>query len=213
MTAFIAVFTITSIAFTAERRGADSAYPAIERHLSNLSLEAGKTRELSDGETAALIDLSAKEGINVFELIDCAARYAKGEKARILISGDSLRATEGRFSLGDERVLAILPIDKVLWLEIGTPVSPGQKDLDIYLDSEYESFIEIGKAHYDRRFGFERVSPLLLDGCYGVQVSRFLITTPLSKLELYAPGKGAIYVKGLSRPKKWNLQIITGKNQ
>jgi len=34
---------------------------------------------------------------------------------------------------------------------------------------------------------------------------------PLERLELYEPGKGAIYVKGLSRPKRWNLDVDNGK--
>lgn len=208
LAALIVCICMSISGYPAERSGADKAYPAVRGYLSQLPFQADILRQLSASEAERLIALSAEQGINVFELIDCAVRYAKEAGIRLSITGDSLRAVESRFSLGDERVLAILPVDKLIRLEAGVIISSGQKEVDIYLDSEYESYIEIGKAHYKTRFGFERMSPLLFDGCYGVQVSRFLISTPLEKLELYAPAKGAIYVKGLSRPKRWNLQII-----
>jgi len=205
-------FIMASFSLAAvERRGADNAYPKIAEYLGTLPLRSGVMYTLADAEVEALISLSAQQGINVFELIDCASRYSRTLGARVALTGASLRAVETRYNLGDERVLSILPVEKLLRLETGTNVEDGQKDVDIYLDSEYETFIEIGNAHYNTRFGFSKLSPLLFDGCYGVQVSRFLFSAPLLKLELYAPAKGAIYVRGMTRPKGWNLQVITGK--
>lgn len=209
--ATVALCLSVTMLSAAEKRGADSAYPAINDFMSALSLSPGAVHSMDDSAVEGLISVSASQGINVFELMDCVNRYAQGAGLRILIQGDSLRSLEGRFNLGDERVLSILPVDKVVKIEIGSRLSAGQKDVDIWLDSEYESYIEIGKARYETRFGFERLTPLLFDGCYGVQVSRFFITTPLEKLELYAPAKGAIYVKGLSKPKRWNLSIISAR--
>jgi len=205
----VALIIATASLSAVERRGADLAYPAVAGFLAGLPLKAGSNFVFGDSETEELIALSASQGINVFELIDCVARYVKTLGARVTITGESLRKTERRFKLGDERVLAILPVENLNRLEIGTPVSKEQKEADIYLDSEYESFIEIGKAHYKTRFGFASLSPLVFDDCYGVQVSRFLISTPLERLELYAPAKGAIYVKGISKPKRWNLSLIS----
>jgi len=52
------------------------------------------------------------------------------------------------------------------------------------------------------------MEPRLFAEAYGVQVKRFPVSTELQKLELYAPAKGAIYVKALNRPKRWNLNIV-----
>ena len=53
------------------------------------------------------------------------------------------------------------------------------------------------------------MKPGLFLQAYGITIKKFFFNAPLDKLELYAPAKGAIYAKGLSRPKKWNLDIIS----
>ena len=71
-----------------------------------------------------------------------------------------------------------------------------------------EKYIEIGTAVYAPRFGFRKLSPLLFDQAYGITVKKLVINTTLEKLALFEPGKGAIYVKALSRPKRWNLNVV-----
>lgn len=183
----------------------------VEEFFSTLPITSASVYTLSDSEAFSLINLSADAGINVFELIDSVFRILEPLKARVVITGDSLRKTEDFFILGDERVLSILPIKKLVYLEVGKSISSKQNDLDIFLDSEYESFIEIGTARYLKHFGFKNLSPSLFDSCFGVQVHKLFFSAPLIKLELYGPAKGAIYVKGLMKPKRWNLQIIQRK--
>lgn len=191
--------------------GADNASPKIAGFLMTLPISSGSVYTLPDSEVETLIEISANAGINVFELIDCTFRFLKLQNARIIIKGDSLRKTENLFVLGDERVLSILPVKNLRFIEVGASFFSEQNNLDIFLDSEYESYIEIGTARYQKHFGFKTLSHLILDDCFGVQVHKLFFSAPLIKLELYAPAKGAIYVKGLFRPKRWNLQIIQRK--
>lgn len=206
------IFLFASAAFSplpaAERSGADKAALPVAEYLATLSLSVGERHVMSPAETEALVSLSADLSINVFELMDCVARYALPSGVRLVLPGDSLRALESRFRLGDARVLSILPVEKLDRLEIGSSLEKGENPIDIYLVSEYESFIEIGTAHYEKRFGFAKVGPLSFESCFGIQVSRFLFSAPLVRLELYAPAKGAIYVRGVGKPKRWNLQVI-----
>jgi len=164
---------------------------------------------LTDKDAEGLIDLAAQIHINVFEVLDCTFRYIKPLNIRMQFSGSQLRNLQKRYDLGGDRVLAILSVEKLNNLEIGARLNNGQNDLDIFLNSPSEKYIEIGTAIYDVRFGFRKISPLLFDEAYGVTVKKMFITTTLEKLELFAPGKGAIYVKALQRPKKWNLDVVT----
>lgn len=210
---FLCCFT-ASLSFAAvdERLGADHAEPGVARFLEGFSLKPGTLHECTEAETAALIELASVERINVFELIDCVFRYITPKNVRFKINGDFLRRTEKDFDLGGERVLAILSIESLQYLEFGARISEGQTDLDIFMNEPREAFIEIGTAHYQSRFGFRKVSPRLFGDAYGVMVTKLFIKTPLKKLELFSPGKGAIYVNALSRPKRWNLSIIRKKN-
>lgn len=191
--------------------GADAAAPEIAAYLKTLDLSEEKLYTLNDAETERIIELAARLRINVFELIDCTCRYAIPNRVRISITGDAMRKVQAAYDLGQERVLALLPVDKMTKLETGFSREKGQTALDVFLESPHQAYIEIGTAVYDKRFGFARVEPLLFAAPYGITVKKLIFSAPLEKLELYAPGKGAIYAKGFSRPKKWNLWIITKK--
>ncbi|MDR1747985.1 MAG: hypothetical protein LBR47_02880 [Spirochaetaceae bacterium] len=214
MAAALFCVTLTGL-YGAERNGADYAAPYVASFLEALSLPAGESYAFTYQDTEQMLGLSADTGINIFELIDCMYRYLAPRRMRISISGEALRSLQSEFDLGGERVLAILSVEKLRYLELGAVLSSSQSDLrgqnalDVYLDSPCSKYIEIGTASYEARFGFKTITPLLLADAYGVTVKRLFVTTPLTKLELYAPGKGAIYVKALSRPKKWNLDIIS----
>ena len=191
------------------RLGANLAAPRVADFMKTLPLKSSQLYVLNAEDTERIIDLAAEIHINVFELIDCTYRYIKPRNIRISISGPILRKLQSKYDLGGERVLAILSVDKLRYLETGAILVSGQKDLDIYLDSPVETFIEIGTARYSTRFGFGKLSPLLFDDAYGIMVQKLFVKTPLESLELFAPGKGAIHVKAISRPKKWNLDVIT----
>jgi len=196
---------------SAELRGADAAFSTVSAYLDTLPIAKNRLYVLTASETESLIDVAAQYRINVFELIDCAYRHLSTRYQRVMITGDALRATRERYDLGDDRVLAILPIDSLVSLQVGSQIVSGQNPLDIVLSAELEKYIEIGTAQYKTHFGFKHLGPLLFDDSYGITVRKLLFSAPLDRLELYAPGKGAVYVQGLSKPKRWNLRTIKRK--
>jgi len=209
MIAILSITLATTPLFAVETAGADQASPEISLFLQTLPLKKAQLYTFSDAETEAIIGLAAKVRVNVFELIDCVYRYTASINSRIAISGSSLRKLQKNYNLGGERVLAILPVDKLNTIEIGAKLTENQRALDMYLESVHQTYIEIGTAVYETRCGFTAMKPGLFLQAYGITIKKFFFNAPLDKLELYAPAKGAIYAKGLSRPKKWNLDIIS----
>ena len=192
-----------------EKPGADGAAAEVAALLASFGLPASGTSMLDDGRTEAMLALAARLRINVFELLDASYRYLLPRGLRLGIAGGSLRKAEARFDFGRERVRSLLPVDVLEKIEIGAVQGPGEQAMDVWLSKSREEFIEIGTAVYETRFGFEKLSPLRFDHSYGVKVKRFPFSSVLERLELYEPGKGAIYVRGLPKPKKWNLWIVT----
>lgn len=206
--AILAFLAFAPLGASAQRLGADLAAPSVSAFLKTLPLKTGQMYVFSAQDTERFIDLAAQIHINVFEALDCTFRYIKPLNVRVTVMGADLRKLQSRYDLGGERVLAILSVDKLRHLETGANLSPSQFDLDIFLDSPTEKYIEIGTAVYAPRFGFRKLSPLLFDQAYGITVKKLVINTTLEKLALFEPGKGAIYVKALSRPKRWNLNVV-----
>lgn len=193
------------------RLGSDAALPFIKEEIEKLPLTAGEMYECDETDVRALVDTAAEIHINVFEIIDCCYRLIEPMNARIAIRGDHLRGLQDEYNLGSERVLAILALEKLDRIEFGAKLDQSQEALDLHLNEPYETYIEIGTAIYDRRAGFKTISPKLFDDAFGITVKKLFIKSPLVKLELFAPGKGAIYVKAISRPKRWNLDVVTYK--
>lgn len=206
----ILLFQIVILPLSADAHsGANHAEAEIAAFMDTLGLESGKMHEFTDLQAFEIIDLSYRLEINIFELIDCTYRYTARRNTRISISGDSIRKLQPLYNLGNERIMKLLPISKVIKLEAGASLVPDQKALDVYLDSEYRADIEIGTAMYNKKFGFAKLQPLLFGDPYGVKVRVLIFTASLDQLKLYEPGKGAIYAKGISKPKRWHLGVIT----
>jgi hypothetical protein len=195
------------------RLGADHAAPAVAAFLDAIPAMSGKAYQLSESQTDSLLSLAVTNKINVFELLDCIYRNVSARHGRVTINGAALRKLESRYDLGGERILAILPVDKLDYLETGALLDSDDRPLDIYLVSPHESRLDIGTAYYRTRFGFASVSPLEFSSAYGITVKKLVFSAPLEKLELYEPGKGAIYVGGMSKPKRWNLDVVTEKHR
>lgn len=208
LAALVAVLS-TFQAFPDTRLGADLAAPKVSAFLETLPLAPHTLYTMTDQDVEKIIALAADIHINVFEIIDCSFRYIAPRSMRIKITGSSLRRLQAKYDLGGDRVLAILAIDKLSWLETGARLQADQKDLDIYLTGPTETYIEIGTAKYAPRYGFERLRPLVFDDAYGITVKKMIFSTVLERLELFSPGKGAIYVKNLAKPKRWNLDVVT----
>ena len=128
------------------RLGSDRAAPKIEAFMEKLNIAPHTLYTFSDDDTAALIALAADIHINVFEIIDCVFRYSAPKSIRIVMVGSALRKMQTKFDLGGERVLAILSIEKIRYLEFGARLQSGQTDLDLYMDSPSQRYIEIGTA-------------------------------------------------------------------
>ena len=191
--------------------GADAAYPYVAEFLEGIPFEAGKLYECSLSDLRDAMNLAADVQINVFELIDCFYRWCEPRDIRIAMDGDDLRQIEREFDLGGERILAILALENLTRLETGAVLEEGQRALDMYLSEPYEKYIEIGTAFYEKRAGFQKMTPRVFGEAYGITVKKFFITTPLVRLELFEPGRGAIYVNAISRPKRWNLELVRRK--
>ena len=198
-------------AFADSRIGADAGYPYVAEFLENLPIKSDEIYECTADDLREVLSLAATIHINVFEVIDCFYRWCEPKMMRIAIIGDDLREADNDFNLGGERILAILALENLVRIETGAVLEAGQQALDMYLSAPYEKYIEIGTVHYEERAGFNKMSPNLFDEAFGITVKKFFITTPLVRLELFSPGKGAIYVKAVSRPKRWNLDVVTKK--
>ncbi len=195
-------------AFAAIGIGSDAAYPFIAKYLESIPFERGKLYKCTLSNLRDVMNLAADIQINVFEVIDCFYRWCAPRGIRIAIYGKDLRQIEREFNLGGQRILAILALENLERLEIGAILNREQCALDMHLSAPYEKYIEIGTAIYERRAGFRKVSPKLFDEAYGISVKRFFIKTELTRLELFEPGRGAIYVEAISRPKRWNLDLV-----
>ena|GEM_PF-681684 len=193
---------------SAEGIGADLAATRVAQSFARLPIKVGETYRFSEAQTIAFIGLAADIQINVFELIDCSYRYLAPRDMRIRIEGDDLREAERFFDLGRERVNAILPVEDIDNLELGALNKPDQAAMDVQLLRESSQYVEIGTAKLALHFGFRAISPLLFEAPYGIKVQRLIFTTDFLKLELYAPGKAALFVVGVPRPKRWNIWMV-----
>jgi hypothetical protein len=189
--------------------GADASAARVASFLEGLRAEAGATRGLDTPETLALVGVGAGCGMNAFELFDAVHRWAASAGVRLRIGAESLREAARAYDIGRERVRSLLPLDLMTSLEIGAVLAPGQAALAATLDAPYSEYVEIGTIKLSPSFGFASMEPDRYLKPYGISVARFPMTASLSRLELYAPRKGAIYVNGIPKPKRWNLWPIT----
>lgn len=196
----------------ADRSGADLAAPRVQAVLELMNIPQGVAYELDEMQTKALIETSASLSINVFELVDCAYRYLGSRNMRVTFNGNTLRKAGEQFELGSQRVYALLPMNKISRMELGSIMTAGQTAFDVYLTETHQDYIEIGTAIYAQRFGFAKLRPLNFEEPYGITVKKFLFTSALSRIEFYEPAKAAIYVTGLTRPKRWVLEVIRKRN-
>jgi hypothetical protein len=209
----IAVLVLSLAARPASAEGlsslADAFAPRVASFLEGLHAAPGETRGLDVPETLALIGVGAKQGMNAFELFDAVHRWAVSAGVRFRLEAAGLREAARVYDIGRERVRSLLPLDLMTGLEVGAALSPGQAALSATLAAPYSEYVEIGTIKLAESFGFAALEPDRYLKPYGISVSRFPVSASLNRLELYAPHKGAIYVNGLPRPKRWNLWPIT----
>ncbi len=112
---------ISSFALFAEPmgRGADAAYPDIEKVLKTIPIGTEKIYLVSDADVEKLISTAADVEINIFELIDCVYRYLSKNKMRIQIMGSSLQRLMDDYDYGRERVLNLMPVPLINKIYMG----------------------------------------------------------------------------------------------
>jgi len=196
-------------ALAAEDLSSDAFAVKVAAFLGGLDARSGTTRSLGREESIALVGIGAKYGMNVFELFDAVYRWASAARVRLRFGADSLHEVARVFDIGRERVRALLPLDQMTSLEVGVALASGQPALSATLPAPYSEYVELGTIKLSEAFGFGALEPNRYLKPYGISVVRFPVAAPLDRLELYAPRKGAIYVAGAPRPKRWNLWPIT----
>lgn len=190
--------------------GADAAYPTIEGVLKTMEFKDNEVSILKTEDLEKLIETSAEIEINIFELFDCLCRYLSAHQYRVRIDGSSLLAMKQNYVIDERMIQKLLPIDELEYVETGSCFTDEQNALDIFLRKEVQRDLEIGIGLYQKHFGFKKMEPLLFSKCFGldVRVKVLNLKMKVSKLHLCDRGKGAFYVKGFYRPKRWYLLPI-----
>ncbi len=193
----------------ANKIGADQALPKIEKALKTIKIPKNTLYLCSDSDVKLIIDTAARLDINVFELIDCVYRYLAKNKMRVEIKGSSLKNLMKSYDYGGELVLSLIPIPLIEKIDLGHKQESKQKAVQIFINRNYEKYIEIGTALYEKEFGFNKLTPNLFAEPYGMKVKKFGIKLKVNKIDLYKPGKIAISAKGFYKAKSWNLNSIS----
>lgn len=190
--------------------GAEAAFPEIKKALTIFNFSQNEIYEVKDAELELLLRKSAELEINLFELLNASYRYLNANNFRVKIQGASLRGLANKFCIAEGTMAKLLPIEKIDFLETGAVFGNKQNALDIFLTSEHSADLEIGTGFYKKHFGFKKINSLIFSDCFGLKVKSKILamTMQANKLELYQNGKGAFYVKGFFKPKRWNLSLI-----
>ncbi|MEL3908957.1 MAG: hypothetical protein P1P64_08135 [Treponemataceae bacterium] len=222
MRKFLLAFLFLSLSFVGFAKsndegigiGAEAAFPEIKKILTIIEFPKNQIYEVKDAELELLLAKSAEIEINLFELLNASYRYLNANNFRVKIKGASLRALTNKFCIAEGTMAKLLPIEKIDFLETGAVFGNEQNALDVFLTSKHSSDLELGIGFYEKHFGFKKISSLLFSECFGLKVKTkvLAITKQASKLELYQNGKGAFYVKGFFKPKRWNLSLIRKLN-
>ncbi|MEL3906127.1 MAG: hypothetical protein P1P65_03715 [Treponema sp.] len=202
---FILLYLVRSAGFGL---GADAAYPALEKVLEQIPIAENTLYIFSDDELNQVLDTSADLVINLFELMDCLYRYLAPRNMRVEISGTSLRNARQIFDYGGHPIELLLPIGKIVKVELGAALDDTQQALDMYLDAPYSVYIDIATALYDTRCGFESVEPHIFSKPYGMHIKKWVMVKAVRKIHLYEALQAAAYIEGFYKPKIWHLRPI-----
>ena len=188
---------------------ADEAYPSVRDVMDALPIPIYTVYNMSTKDIESILGTAADLGINFFELIDCMYRYLEPSNKRLEISGELLRRVRTSFRYGGYPVEELLPIERIVRVQVGKCFTKLQRPLEMTLDAPYSVYIEIATASYEIECGFTKIEPLTFLESYGMYIKKWNIVKPVRKIHLYEPGLGAIYAQGFFKPKRWNLYPIT----
>ena len=175
---------------------ADEAYPEIEPTLASIPAESGTLYTVTDQDMTVILNKASDVQINLFGLLDCVYRYAKLSKKRVEILGITLQKAQSIFNYGGYPIDVLLPIERIIKIEVGAPLKAGQNPLDITLNEPYSVYIEVATAIYDVHCGFTKMEPQTFLESYGMYMKKWNITKPIWKIYLGPDNLGSVYVKG-----------------
>ena len=177
---------------------ADEAYPEIEPTLASIPAESGTLYTVTDQDMTVILNKASDVQINLFGLLDCVYRYAKLSKKRVEILGITLQKAQNIFNYGGYPIDVLLPIERIIKIEVGAPLKAGQNPLDITLNEPYSVYIEVATAIYDVHCGFTKMEPQTFLESYGMYMKKWNITKPIWKIYLGPDNLGSVYVQGFS---------------
>ena len=180
---------------------ADEAYPAVRDVLSAIPIPSYTVYTVGAEDIEGILGAAADLGINFFELIDCMYRYLEPNNKRLEISGELLRNARVSFGYGGYPVEELLPIERMVRVQVGKCFTQLQRPLEMTLDAPYSVYIEVATAAYDTECGFTKIEPLNFLESYGMYIKKWNIVKPVRKIHLYEPGLGAVYAQGFFKPK------------
>lgn len=185
------------------------AFIKINKILEQIPMEDNSLYICCDNDVENLISAAADLNLNIFELFDCVYRYLSANGKRVEIDGSSFNKLSNKFKFGDDLVLALVPFQLIIKIQMGITFDKKQYPLQFLLKDDYEKYVEIATVIYKKEFGFKNIEPNLFINSYGMFVKKIGIKLAVKKIHLYELGYAAIYAKGFYKPKKWKLAAIT----
>lgn len=158
-----------------------------------------------------LFEYADGKDINLFELFGVVVPVLEDQEVRLLILGSRLREAAALFELGGDRANALLPAEKVRYVELGAKLTPSDAAVDIYLTREHNQFLEIADITLSTHYGFAEVEDRVFAGGFGAGVKRIGFNFNLDSIDMYELNKVAIYVRNFGRPKRWRIYDIERK--
>lgn len=177
---------------------ADEAYPEIEQVLASIPASSGTLYTVTDQDMSVILNKAADVQINLFGLIDCVYRYAHPLKKRVVIPGTTLQKAQQTFNYGGYPIDVLLPIERIVKIEIGATLKAGENPLDITLNEPYSVYIEVATAVYDVHCGFTKLKPQTFLESYGMYMKKWNITRPIWKIYLGPGDLGSVYIQGFA---------------
>jgi len=206
--AFLTCIATESIFATKKYYDYSKELMAIEALLQTFDAKKGEVHHCTKEEVEQLLMKGVEQQLNLFEILYGVYSYLEKMSLRISMKGDILRELEEKVSYGNERVYALIPISIVNEVQVGPTNEAGKHALDLFLDKNYEKYIEIGTAIYERHIGFDKIENNALDFCFGMTVKKIGIKKKIDRIVLYNKNDIAIYVKKFPIPKKWHIPTV-----
>ena len=204
------IFAFSLQAFLFAKVDYETEKKAIDEVVAGFAFEDGELYVCTKEEVDSLLCKAIEQNMNLFELLYAINTSLIKRERRVLIKGDILRDLEKKIVYGNERVYALIPINIIEEIEIGTILKTKLEAhaIDIFFKQDYEKYIEIGTAIYEKHIGFNRTEENTFFECFGMNVKKIGIKKKIDKIEMYEKRKIAIYVKGFPRPKKWIFKTM-----